>query len=278
MKFGITLFATDEGIWPSALGKAVEERGFDSIWLAEHSHIPASRETPFPLGGELPREYYRAYDPFVALASISSVTDRILLGTAITLVIQRDPIHTAKAVATLDQVSGGRAVLGVGVGWNLEEMRNHGTDPSARGRLADERLAAIREIWTKEEAEFHGSLVDFDPIYCWPKPVRQPHPPIYVGGNSAAAVARAIRHGAGWLPFSVPEPRLVAQQLAMTERAGDGGSTAITITSFDPSNHAVLAAYMESRVERILFLLPTGRESETLHRLDGLASQIESLQ
>ncbi|GAA1231922.1 LLM class F420-dependent oxidoreductase [Pseudonocardia alaniniphila] len=278
MKFGVTLFATDEGIWPSALGKAVEERGFDSIWLAEHSHIPASRETPFPLGGELPREYYRAYDPFVALASISSVTERILLGTAITLIIQRDPIHTAKAVATLDQVSGGRAVLGVGVGWNLEEMRNHGTDPSVRGRLADERLAAIREIWTKEQAEFHGTLVDFDQIYSWPKPVRQPHPPIYVGGNSAAAVARAIRHDAGWLPFAVPEPRLVDQQLAMAERAGGGDSTPITITSFDPSKRAVLSAYMESRVERILFLLPEGRESETLHRPDGLAGLIESMQ
>jgi probable F420-dependent oxidoreductase len=279
VKFGITLFATDEGVDVSTLGKAAEERGFDSIWLSEHSHIPASRETPFPLGGELPREYYRSYDPFVALASMSAVTTKILLGTAITLIVQRDPIHTAKAVATLDHVSNGRAVLGVGLGWNLEEMRNHGTEPGSRGRLVDERLAAIREIWTKDVAEFHGSLVDFDPIFCWPKPVRQPHPPIYVGGNSAAAAARAVRHDAGWLPFPVLEPRLVAQQLAMAERAEGAGGPPITITSFDPSNHAVLSAYMESgRVERISFLLPGEQESETLHRLDALANQIESMQ
>ena len=173
MKIGINTFLTDEGISGPVLGRALEERGFESLFVAEHSHIPVSRRTPYPGGGDLPRMYYRAYDPFVALAAIASVTDRLILGTGVTLLIQRDVIHTANEVATLDRVSDGRVVFGVGVGWNREEMENHGTDPRTRGALVDEQLAALRAIWTQDEAEFHGKFIDFDPIYAWPKPIQR---------------------------------------------------------------------------------------------------------
>ncbi|HEY3469619.1 MAG TPA: TIGR03619 family F420-dependent LLM class oxidoreductase, partial [Amycolatopsis sp.] len=168
MKFGISTFVTDEGIRPDVLGAALEERGFDSLWLAEHSHIPVSRESPYPGGGDLPRVYYRTLDPFVALSAAAVATSELLLGTGIALLTQRDLIHTAKEVASLDLISDGRMRFGVGIGWNREEMRNHGTDPKTRGALIDEQLAALKEIWTKDEAEFHGKHVDFDPIFAWP--------------------------------------------------------------------------------------------------------------
>lgn len=176
MKFGISTFITDLSIRPAPLGRAIEERGFDSLFIAEHSHIPVDRSSPYPGGGDLPDIYYRTLDPFVALTAAATVTERLLVGTGIALVSQRDPIHTAKGVASLDLISEGRAVFGIGVGWNREEMANHGTDASTRGRLVDERLRAIIELWTKEKAEFHGAFVDFDPVYSWPKPVQRPHP------------------------------------------------------------------------------------------------------
>ncbi|OZM79569.1 TIGR03619 family F420-dependent LLM class oxidoreductase [Pseudonocardia sp. MH-G8] len=167
MRFGTATFITDEGIRPDALGRALEERGFGSLFIAEHSHIPASRETPHPGGGELPRIYYRTLDPFVALTAAAAVTSRLVLGTGIVLLPQRDVIHTAKQVASLDLVADGRTAFGVGIGWNREEMRNHGTDPATRGARMDEQLAALKAIWTSDEAEFHGAHVDFDPIFAW---------------------------------------------------------------------------------------------------------------
>src|ERR1700712_1363221 len=206
MKFGIATFITDEGIRPDVLGRALEERGFSSLFIAEHSHIPASRESPYPAGGELPQKYYRPLDPFVALTAAAVVTSRLVLGTGIALLPQRDVIHTAKQVASLDVVSDGRAAFGVGVGWNREEMRNHGTDPATRGARMDEQLAALIQIWTTEKAEYHGEHVAFDPIYLWPKPVQEPHPPIYVGGESPAALRRLATYGDGWLPRQVTPP------------------------------------------------------------------------
>ena len=206
MKYGIATFITDEGIRPDALGRALEERGFSSLFIAEHSHIPASRETPYPGGGELPRRYYRTLDPFVALTAAAAVTSRLVLGTGIALLPQRDVIHTAKQVASLDLVSDGRVAFGVGVGWNREEMRNHGTDPATRGARIDEQLAALKQIWTEEQAEFHGEHVDFDPIFAWPKPVQRPHPPIYLGGESAAALRRLATYGDAWLPRAHTPP------------------------------------------------------------------------
>jgi len=270
MKIGVNTFLTDEGISGPVLGRALEERGFESLFLAEHSHIPASRRTPYPAGGELPRQYYRALDPFVALASIASVTDRLLLGTGVTLLVQRDVIHTAKEVATLDWISGGRVVFGVGVGWNREEMENHGTDPRTRGTLVDEQLAALRAIWTEEAAEFHGKFIDFDPIYAWPKPVQRPHPPIYLGGGPTAA-ERAIRHGIGWIPLALNDPAAIADQLAPFRDAG----LPTTVISTGVPKPAVLDAYAEAGAERLTISLDTLPEAESLRALDEFAKLAE---
>ncbi|MFG2385911.1 LLM class F420-dependent oxidoreductase [Streptomyces avermitilis] len=273
MKFGVSTFLTDEGIGPAALGPALEERGFDSLLLAEHSHIPVKRETPYPAGGELPRVYYRTLDPFVALGAVASVTSELLLGTGIALVVQRDPIHTAKEVASLDLVSGGRAVFGVGAGWNREEMRNHGTDPTERGRLMDERIRAMIELWTKDEAEFHGDFVDFAPVYSWPKPVQRPHPPIWVGGGSERTFARVAEYGAAWMPSGVPPKELGAQIERMRKTAGDRPAVVVYAAQYDRES---LDTYAELGVERVLLYLPTQPEDETLRTLDDLAEAVSA--
>ena len=184
MKFGVTMFTTDYSMSPSELAVAAEERNFESLWLPEHSHIPLPRTSPWPGGGELPKMYYDVMDPFIALASAASVTKKIKLATGICLVVQRDPIQVAKEVATLDQISKGRFLLGVGGGWNAEEMANHGTiDFKNRFKLMDERLQAMRTIWMEAKPEFNGEYVKFGPMMTWPKPVQKPHPPIIVGGG-----------------------------------------------------------------------------------------------
>src|SRR6478752_8007120 len=220
MKFGISTFVTDDGIDPVSLARAIEERNFDSLVIAEHTHIPASRESPYPLGGELPPQYYRTLDPFVTLAAAAAVTSRIDLITGIALLIQRDPIITAKEAASIDLISGGRFVFGVGAGWNIEELSNHGTDPKTRGALLDERIDAIKALWTDEPAEYHGRYVDFGPSFSRPKPVQTPHPPIYIGGNSDATVKRIIRHGAGWISNPFPEDQLARRIGQLKEGAG----------------------------------------------------------
>ncbi|MER7986779.1 LLM class F420-dependent oxidoreductase [Streptomyces noursei] len=267
MKFGASTFITDRGTAPTALARAVEERGLDSLFVAEHTHIPVARRTPYPRGGELPEIYYRTLDPFVALAAAAAVTDRILLGTGIALVVQRDPITTAKEVASLDLVSGGRAVFGIGVGWNEEEMANHGTDPRTRGRLVDERLRAIRELWTQEKAEFHGEFVDFDPVYSWPKPLQRPHPPIYVGGGEGA-FPRVAALGDAWLANGVPPGQLGPQITRMRNTAGRD----VPVTVYGvPADPAVIEEYARLDVERLLFFLPTVPEAKTLTHLDRFA-------
>ena len=185
MRFGVLTFITDEGIGPAQLGAGLEQRGFESLFLAEHTHIPVNSVSPYPLGGPIPPKYYRTLDPFVALTAAAGATETLVLGTGIALIPERDPILTAKEAASLDQVSAGRFCFGAGVGWLREEVANHGVDPEVRGRVAEERLHAIITIWTHEKAEFHGQFVDFDPIYCWPKPVTQPYPPLYLGGGPA---------------------------------------------------------------------------------------------
>src|SRR6184192_1523896 len=266
MEFGISTFVTDQGIRPDVLGAALEERGFDSLFLAEHSHIPVSRESPYPGGGELPEKYKRTLDPFIALTAAAGATSKLLLGTGIALLIQRDLIHTAKEVASLDLVSRGRVLFGVGVGWNREEMRNHGTDPATRGELIDEQLAALKEIWTSEEAEFHGKHVDFDPMFSWPKPGRVP---VYVGGQSPAALRRVARFGDGWLLLAntrFDEVRRVRSWLA-----GQGR----TDVSFDVfggrSEPEMIQGYAAAGVDRYTFMLETLPEAETLRELDALA-------
>jgi probable F420-dependent oxidoreductase len=267
MKFGISTFITDQGIRPAPLGRALEERGFDQLLIAEHSHIPAERSTPYPGGGELPDMYYRTLDPFVALTAIATVTERLQVGTGIALVSQRDPIHTAKEVASLDLVSEGRAVFGVGVGWNREEMANHGTDPSTRGRLVNERLRAIMELWTKEKAEFHGEFIDFGPVYAWPKPVQQPHPPIYVGGGPGA-FSRVAEFGDAWLANSLPADKL--KPMIEQVRSTAGRDVPVTVYAV-PDTPEVIEDYTALDVERVLLYLPTEPEAATLTRLDRFA-------
>jgi probable F420-dependent oxidoreductase len=269
MKFGIATFVTDEGIGPTALGVALAERGFDSVFLAEHSNIPVSRESAYPSGGDLPRKYYRTLDPFVALTAIACATTDLLVGTGIALLPQRDLIHTAKEVASLDLVSGGRFQFGVGVGWNREEMRNHGTDPRTRGDLMNEMLPALIEIWTRDEAEFHGVHIDFDPIFAWPKPLQKPHPPIYVGGESESALARLVRFGDAWFPRGRTSPQKIRE---VRDWLADQGRSNVPVTVFAASTDpAKIAGYAEAGVERVTFLLETMPESATLAELDRLA-------
>jgi probable F420-dependent oxidoreductase len=271
MKVGVTTFVTDEGIRPAPLAKALEERGFDSLLVHDHSHVPVTGETPFPGGGELPRMYYRTLDPFVALTAAATVTDRLLLGTGVALLVQRDVIHTAKQVASLDLVSGGRVIFGVGTGWGRAEMANHGTDPGTRGTLLNERLAAIKEIWTREQAEFHGEYVDFDPIFCWPKPVQRPHPPIYIGGDGPAALARVAAHGDGWMPHSMRNPARVRPQLGrLAEVAGD---VPVIVAGASPIPE-LIAAYAEAGAGHLALALPTRPEAETLPTLDAFAALV----
>jgi len=270
MRFGVATFITDYGIRPDALGRALEERGFDSLFIAEHSHIPVSRESPWPEGGELPRRYYRTLDPFVALTAVAAVTTRLVLGTGIALLPQRDVIHTAKQVASLDLVSDGRFAFGVGVGWNREEMRNHGTDPTTRGALIDEQLAALKQIWTTEQAEYHGEHVDFDPIYLWPKPVQQPHPPIYLGGESAAALRRLATYGDAWLPRAHTAPEeIVRVRKWLAEQGRDG--VPFTVFAADTDERR-LAGYVDAGVNEITLMLDTLPEAETLRALDELTA------
>jgi probable F420-dependent oxidoreductase len=268
VKFGIATFLTDRGIGPAALARAAEERGFDSLFVAEHTHIPAERRTPYPGGGDLPEIENRPLDPVLALSAAAAVTRTLLLGTGIALVAQRDPIITAKEVASLDLVSRGRAVFGIGVGWNREEMANHGTDPATRGRLVTERLKAMRALWTEEQATFHGDFVDFDRVYSWPKPVQRPHPPLYIGGGEGA-FPRVAEVGDAWLANNVPADRLGPQIEKVRSLAG----RAVPVSVYGvPGKPAVVEGYTGLDVDRLLLHLPTLPEDETLARLDELAA------
>jgi probable F420-dependent oxidoreductase len=271
MKFGISTFVNDDTIDTVSLARAIEERDFDALVIAEHTHIPASRETAYPLGGELPSIYYRTLDPFVTLAAAAAVTSRIELFTGIALLIQRDPIVTAKEAASIDLISNGRFVFGVGAGWNLEEMRDHGTDPKTRGALLDERIEAIKALWTNEPAEYHGKYVDFESSYMRPKPVQKPHPPIVIGGDSDATVKRVIRHEAGWIsnPFPINHLQRRIDQL----REGAGHDVPLTTfgTPMDPEYWRGLEdlGYRQANL-----LLPTKPLDESLRLLDEYAEQI----
>ena len=200
MKFGAAMFFTDYSLGPAELAVELEQRGFDIIWAPEHSHIPVSRKTPFVLGGDLPKRYHDVMDPFVTLTAAAAATKTIRVGTGVCLIAQRDPIQTAKLVASIDQVSGGRFVFGVGNGWNQDEMENHGTAYATRHKRARENIEAMKEIWTKSKAEYHGEFVNFDPMMTWPKPVQKPHPPILVGGAYPYSARRAVRYADGWMP------------------------------------------------------------------------------
>jgi probable F420-dependent oxidoreductase len=272
VKFGISTFVNDDSIDPVSLARAIEERGFDSLAIAEHTHIPASRESPYPFGGELPSIYYRTLDPFVTLAAAAAVTSRIQLFTGIALLIQRDPIITAKETASIDLISGGRFVFGVGAGWNIEELRDHGTDPKTRGALLDERIEAIKALWTTEPAEYHGKYVDFDPSYSRPKPVQQPHPPIFIGGDSDATVKRVIRHDAGWVSNPLPVESLTKRIDQIRDGAGRDVPLAMCGTPQDP---AYWRAAEDLGFGQLALLLPTRPLDESLRLLDEYAALVD---
>jgi probable F420-dependent oxidoreductase len=271
MEFGISTFVNDDTIDTVSLARAIEERGFDSLAIAEHTHIPASRESAYPMGGELPSIYYRTLDPFVTLAAAAAVTSRIELISGIALLIQRDPIITAKEAASIDLISGGRFVFGVGAGWNIEELRHHGTDPRTRGALLDERIEAIKALWTSEPAEYHGKYVDFDSSYMRPKPVQKPHPPILIGGDSDATVKRVIRHGAGWMSNPLPVERLTKRIDEMRE----GASHDVPLTTFGtPIDPDYWRALEDLGYRQANLLLPTKPLDESLRLLDDYAEKV----
>ncbi|RDH80245.1 LLM class F420-dependent oxidoreductase [Mycolicibacterium moriokaense] len=272
MKFGIATFVNDDTIDTVSLAQAIEERGFHSLTIAEHTHIPASRATPYPMGGELPDIYYKTLDPFVTLAAAAAVTSTIELITGIALLIQRDPITTAKETASIDLISGGRFVFGVGAGWNIEELRDHGTDPATRGALLDERIEAIRALWTDEPAEYHGKFVDFEPSYSRPKPVQRPHPPIFIGGDSNATVKRVIRHNAGWISNPSPVEHLKKRIDQMRDGAGRDVPLATFGTPVDPDYWSDLE---DLGYGRVALMLPTKPADETLRLLDDYAAAVE---
>jgi probable F420-dependent oxidoreductase len=266
MDFGIGFFATDQSVDPATLGRMVEERGFESLFLAEHTHIPSSRATDYPVGGELPDYYARTHDPFVALTAAALATEHLTLATGICLVNQRDPILTAKAAASVDVLSGGRLLFGVGAGWNIEEMRNHGVDPGRRFGLMRERVEAIKAIWTQDEASYHGRHVDFDPIWCWPKPVQKPHPPVLVGGHGKGVIDRVLAFGDEWLPNRIGDDEKIQRRVARLRDAGKP-----TTLANAPTDPAILEAYEAVGVHRAIWWLPTDETERRLDKLAGVA-------
>ncbi|WP_319428879.1 LLM class F420-dependent oxidoreductase [Mycobacterium sp. RTGN5] len=271
MEFGISTFVNDDTIDTVTLARAIEERGLHSLTIAEHTHIPASRQSPYPGGGDLPSYYYSTLDPFVTLAAAAAVTTSIELITGIALLIQRDPIITAKEAASIDLISGGRFALGVGAGWNIEELRDHGTDPKTRGALMDERIEAIKVLWTDDPAEYHGKFVDFDQAYLRPKPVQKPHPTIYIGGDSEATVRRVIQHEAGWI--SNPAP---AEHLGMRiEQMRAGATHDIPLTTFGTPIDPEYWRALDGLGYRLVNLaLPTKTRDESLRLLDEYAEKV----
>jgi probable F420-dependent oxidoreductase len=273
MELGLAILLTGYSIQPAALGASAEERGFESLFLAEHTHIPVSRETPYPGGTELPREYSHTIDPFVGLAAAASATERLKVGTGVCLVIQRDPIVTAKEVATLDHVSGGRFLFGVGAGWNREEMLDHGTDPKTRWGVMRERIEAMKAIWTQEEAEYHGRYVDFDPTWSWPKPVQKPHPPVLVGGVGDKVLDRVVAYGDEWIPNRVRDPDELGVRIAeLQRRAEAAGRDRIPVTVFGARpERSVLERLEAVGVTRSLFYLHPDEPAAVQRQLDQLA-------
>ena len=282
MDFGAAMFFTDYSMTPAALAQALEARGFESVWAPEHSHIPTARATPFPQGGELPKKYSEAMDPFVSLTAAAAATGRLKVGTGVCLVAQRDPIQTAKLVASIDQISGGRFLFGIGGGWNAEEMADHGTAFATRFKLMRERIAAMREIWTRDEAEFHGELVDFPPMKAGPKPLQKPHPPVIVGGAFPHAARRAIAYGDGWIPHaSRPQygdvTDFVPRFRQMAAEAGrDPASLPVTVWGVS-EDAGRLSRCRELGIARVVVSLPSAAADEILPMLDRWAGLIDGV-
>jgi probable F420-dependent oxidoreductase len=277
MEFGASIFFTDYSISPTQLAVALEERGFDSLWAAEHSHIPVPRRTPPPGGGELAKRYYDVMDPFVTLAAAAAVTKTLKVATGICLVIQRDTIQTAKSVASIDQISGGRFLFGIGGGWNVEEIEAHGTVFATRMLKMREQMEAMKEIWTKSTAEYNGEIVKVPSMQTWPKPTQKPHPPILVGGAFPWAARRAIRYGDGWFPNATsgnPEEYMPAFQKMAAD--ADRGSLPMTIGGA-PEDLAKLQRFRDLGAARVNVSLPAEGADQILPILDRWAGLMRQL-
>jgi probable F420-dependent oxidoreductase len=277
MRVGTFYFPTDYGIDVSELARALEERGFESLFVCEHTHIPVSRRTPFPGGGELPKRYKHTHDPFVALSFAAAATRKLKVGTGICLVPQHDPIVTAKSVASLDQLSGGRFIFAMGGGWNEDEMENHGASYASRFKLLRERALAMKEMWTKEEAEFHGEFVNFDPIWVYPKPKQKPHPPILLGGESDHTLKRVVEFCDGWFPRTRGgfDPAVATKRLKAAALAGGRDPASLSITVFAaPADAEKLKPYREAGIDRVLLEVPDRPRDEVLRVLDKNAALI----
>ena len=280
MDFGAMMFSTDYSIRPDDLARLLEDRGFESMWVPEHSHIPAERSSPWPGGGDLPQDYWHTYDPFVALTAAAAVTTDLKLGTGICLVIERDPIMLAKEVASVDRLSGGRFIFGIGGGWNREEMANHGTRFRSRWRLLRERILAMKEIWTQEEAEFHGEFVNFDKMWAYPKPVQRPHPPILMGGDGATTFDRIVEFCDGWMPISGRssegtslQEKIVLLRRQAEEAGRDPASINITTFGARPEPDAI-ARLKAAGVDRAIFGLPSTERDTVVPIIDECAKLI----
>lgn len=271
MKFGVAIFPTDYGISMTELAPAAEQLGFESLWVAEHSHIPASRLSSWPGGAELPKQYWHVLDPFVALTAAAVASKSLLVATGICLVVQRDPIHTAKQVASVDHLSNGRFLFGIGAGWNREEMADHGTDFDTRFKLMRERVEAMKAIWTQDEAEYHGEMVDFGPMWCWPKPIQKPHPPVLLGGSGPSVLKRVVAYADGWMPNRGDDLGRIADLQALAQAAGRGH---LSVTTYPKAAPADLERAAEAGVDRCIYYLPSDGRDEALARLEELAALV----
>jgi len=280
MHYGLTMFATDYAIRVDELAREAEARGFESLWLPEHTHIPTSRRSPWPGGPDLPKEYWHTHDLFVALTAAAAVTTTLKVGSGICLLVERDPIITAKEVASLDFLSNGRFLFGIGGGWNVEEMQNHGTDFKTRWKLLRERVEAMKKIWTEDEAEYHGEFVNFDPIWSWPKPVQKPHPPILLGGHTPRALQRVVNYCDGWMPIGLRAANIIESIKDLRRRAEEAGRDpkTISVSIFGtPADEDAIRQYAGAGVERVTFALPSATRDKVLPLMDRYSSVARNL-
>ncbi len=271
MKFGVAIFPTDYAISMTELAPAAEQLGFESLWVAEHSHIPTSRQTPWPAGADLPKHYWHTMDPFVALTAAALASKTIRVGTGICLLVERDPIHTAREAASVDLVSNGRFIFGIGGGWNREEMADHGTEFSSRWKLLRERTEAIKAIWADEVAEYHGEMVDFGPMWSWPKPVQKPHPPVILGGSGSKILERVVRYADGWMPNRGE----VVERLPDLQRlAREAGRERIPVTYYPKVSADEIERLARAGIDRCIYYVPPDGRDPALRKLEDLAAMI----
>jgi probable F420-dependent oxidoreductase len=279
MNFGVAIFPTESVQPPAELARMAEERGFECLLFPEHTHIPASRESPYPGGGELPSWYSRTFDPFVALSAAAAATERLLIGTGICLVIERDPIITAKEVASVDVLSGGRFLFGIGAGWNVEEMRNHGTEASRRFGVMRERVEAMKALWSEDEASYSGRYVGFERVWSWPKPVQKPHPPVLVGGNGPRVLDRVLAYGDEWMPNRADPDELATRILELRARASEAGRDPIPVTVVGASPDAAeIERLSRAGVDRVVVWLPQENGGEVERGFDRYVAAMEQFQ